>query len=203
MDVGDTGGKEAYTDNSFTTAYASGSRIAAAVDLTTGSCTGGEVDTASVSLNTAYVDDLSNTAFVTTAAGSRIARSWLRTFVVVLSLCFARAPYAARPQMTAAITAMIAVDIELDPPSLLLLLAARTAGADVVTVAVPVVGGRDGTSDKGAKVVGCRIGGVVGSKVGAAVGCTVSATVGCTVGATVGTVDGAPVGKVVGVIVGG
>jgi hypothetical protein len=105
--------------------------------------------------------------------------------------------------MTAAITAMIAVDIELDPPSLLLLLAARTAGADVVTVAVPVVGGRDGTSDKGAKVVGCRIGGVVGSKVGAAVGCTVSATVGCTVGATVGTVDGAPVGKVVGVIVGG
>lgn len=203
MDVGDTGGKEAYTDNSFTTAYASGSRIAAAVDLTTGSCTGGEVDTASVSLNTAYVDDLSNTAFVTTAAGSRIARSWLRTFFVVLSLCFARAPYAARPQMTAAITAMIAVDIELDPPSLLLLLAARTAGADVVTVAVPVVGGRDGTSDKGAKVVGCRIGGVVGSKVGAAVGCTVSATVGCTVGATVGTVDGAPVGKVVGALVGG
>jgi hypothetical protein len=203
LDVGDTSGKEAYTDNSFTTAYASGSRIAAAVDLTTGSCTGGEVDTASVSLNTAYVDDLSNTAFVTTAAGSRIARSWLRTFFVVLSLCFARAPYAARPQMTAAITAMIAVDIELDPPSLLLLLAARTAGADVVTVAVPVVGGRDGTSDKGAKVVGCRIGGVVGSKVGAAVGCTVSATVGCTVGATVGTVDGAPVGKVVGALVGG
>jgi hypothetical protein len=53
--------------------------------------------------------------------------------------------------MTADITAMIAVVIEFDPPSLLLLLAAKTAGTGVVRAAA-IVGGRDSTSDTGAKM---------------------------------------------------
>jgi hypothetical protein len=54
--------------------------------------------------------------------------------------------------MTADITAMIAVVIEFDPPSLLLLLlAAKTPGTGVVRAAA-IVGGRDSTSDTGAKM---------------------------------------------------